>query len=111
MNVKHLLAVPLLLASAVPSLAQVGPAANPWTVPMGGASAAPTHFACVNDTRNGYVNLRSGPSRSTSSIAQLGQGTSMSYLGETRGQDGFVWYKVAAKNRSGWVRADYACSR
>lgn len=106
---KHLFAIPLILASAIPSLAQVGPAANPWTVPMGG-QLSPSHFACVNDTRNGYVNLRSRASRSSSSIARLRHGTPITYLEETRGQDGFVWYRVLYNNQVGWIRADYACN-
>ena len=74
-------------------------------VPAGRAQAAGT-----GTVKNRVVNVRSNATTSSSIVAKLTQGTSVSITSETTGSDGRKWYNVSFKyngsNKTGCIRAD-----
>jgi uncharacterized protein YraI len=53
------------------------------------------------------VNMRSGPSTNNGVVSKTYVGHEIAVLHETRGRDGYTWYKVASSGDQGWVRGDY----
>lgn len=73
--------------------------------PAGRAQAAGT-----GTVKNRVVNVRSNATTSSSIVAKLTQGTSVSITSETTGSDGRKWYNISFKyngsNKTGCIRAD-----
>ena len=73
--------------------------------PAGRAQAAGT-----GTVKNRVVNVRSNATTSSSIVAKLTQGTSVSITSETTGSDGRKWYNVSfqynGSNKTGCIRAD-----
>ena len=67
-------------------------------------SYADNRSAVVNIDR---LNVRSGPGTSSSKVAVLTSGTAVTVTGETKGSDGYTWYKIAWSGGSGYARYDY----
>jgi hypothetical protein len=84
--------------SATPAPPAPLPAATP-------SSAAFPASYWVNDPLG--VNLRSGPSASSSKLSTLTQGTQMNATSQTTDSSGNRWDNVTTGGQTGWVRADF----
>ncbi|HML45724.1 MAG TPA: SH3 domain-containing protein [Clostridia bacterium] len=76
----------------------------------GGGTATPTpapssSVVTITGTR---VNLRQAASTSANSLDILLKGETATYLGQTNGADGYIWYNVKFEGISGYVRSDLA---
>lgn len=60
-------------------------------------------YVCTRD-RNGYLNLRSGPSLRNRIIGRINNGRYLTILSSSGN-----WYKVRYRGRIGWVSRDYVC--
>jgi WD40 repeat protein len=86
---------------AVPPGAQPAAETTPSTAAPD-ANPAPVTVACAI-TAGGNVNLRGGPGTGFAIVATLSAGQSADVVGQTTGNDGMTWYRLA---QDAWVRAD-----
>ena len=60
--------------------------------------------------KNRVLNVRSGASTSSSIVCKLSKGTKVTIQSDTKGTDGFKWYRISCtyngSNKKGYVRAD-----
>jgi hypothetical protein len=90
-----------LLPYAKPAQAQVGPGYIP-------APYAYTYYICLNDPSS-FVYVRSGPSRSASSMGRLGFGTIVPFQRRFVASDGMYWAQINYFGMRAYVRDDYVC--
>jgi uncharacterized protein YraI len=86
---RFLLAIPLIIASALPAQAQ-------WAM------------TCTRDP-NSSVNLRNGPSKRNTIIASIPNSYYLRALDWVWGGDQMRWYRVEYNGLVGWMRSDYLC--
>lgn len=78
----------------------------PATVPKPPPTVAAPTAVWVNAPLG--VNVRSGPSVTSTKLTALPQGTRASVIGQQTGSDGVLWYNVAPPGQStGWVHGAY----
>lgn len=71
-------------------------------------NASPYYVTCTRDYGSS-VNLRRGPSRSTSVVASIPAGNYVNLRSWVWGEGGFRWYNVQSYGLVGWMREDYIC--
>lgn len=96
-NCRQRFLLPLLLIFSL-SLALLGPSLSSWAARATGT------------VKNRILNVRSSASTSSSIVCKLSQGTKVTIISETTGDDGLKWYDVffaySGDAREGFVRAD-----
>ena len=95
-----ILASTLTMSAPVTAQTQESVQATSYQVAQRRSSRA---YVCTRD-RNGYLNLRSGPSLGNRVIGRI---NNRQYLTILRSSGN--WYKVRYRGRIGWVSGDYVC--
>jgi uncharacterized protein YraI len=79
-------------------------------VTLGGlVFSEPSQAATICTQQGGSVNLRRGPGQNYRVIISLRSGAFVEILGSVEGDDGFVWYRVSVRGRTGFIRGDFVC--
>lgn len=63
---------------------------------------------CTKD-KSGSLILRGGPGKEYKKVSTISNGAKIVLDEGTYGEDGFYWWKITYKGKTGWVRADYVC--
>lgn len=93
-----------LSAALLACTLSLSPAAGAGNTAFVLSSYADNRSAVVNIDR---LNVRSGPGTSSSKVAVLTAGTAVTVTDETKGSDGYIWYKISWNGGSGYARYDY----
>ncbi|MBD2206475.1 SH3 domain-containing protein [Calothrix sp. FACHB-1219] len=95
----------VILATALPASAQVGPGLGRTDV-----VSRPQSYAkvCTKDTY-GRLSIRTRPGQNFAKIGEVRNGSLIPLMRGQYSRDGFYWWNISHNGIRGWVRADYVC--